>query len=178
VPNGSPGTCNGDGDGIPELPLAVSTTGEIFQFWKQLALAGMIEGTYTGIAGSGSVQDSFIGSNVPASRITNTGWSVLGSTSTPGAQMFSGPTYGNYLTFGTKATNAGTGQPALRPEEAWNIDTKMDDGRPSYGKVIAKFWNNQCTAVNSGATAQTNLDASYRLTDTSIQCALHFTQLF
>ena len=51
IPNGTPGTCNGNGNGGLEWAGA-SATGERFQFWKHLSLAGVIEGTYSGLAGS------------------------------------------------------------------------------------------------------------------------------
>lgn len=178
IANATTGTCNGNGDGILDNPAAASSTGEVFQFWRQLALAGLIEGTYSGIAGAGSVVDATLGTNVPRARLTNGGWTVIAGTSVVAAQMYSGPTYGNYMTLGAKAANSGTGNALLKPEEAWNIDTKMDDGRPAYGRVIAKFWNDACGTAISGGTSQTNLNAQYRLNDNTAQCALHFTRIF
>ncbi len=66
----------------------------------------------------------------------------------------------------------------LTPEEARNIDTKIDDGKPAYGKLIARFWNDACAAADDGTHANNDLEASYKLSDDSIQCALYFRQLF
>lgn len=68
IPNGTPGTCNGNADGILTAPLAASATGERFQFWTQLALAGLIEGTYTGLAGGSSNHHVVPGTNTPLSK--------------------------------------------------------------------------------------------------------------
>lgn len=80
--------------------------------------------------------------------------------------------YGNYLAF------TGAAVPILRPEEAWNIDTKMDDGKPARGKVIAGYWNNLCAAADDGTHANNDLNASYKLSDSSAQCFLHFIKAF
>ncbi len=170
----TPGTCDGNGSGTLET-TAASESEEIFQFWRQLALAGLIEGTYTGLATSVGIWDAVAGSNVPASKMGGSSW---------GAATFSGGNtdlytldYGNLLNFG-KPSSGGASGPILKPEEAWNIDTKMDDGKPATGKVVARYWNNLCSAPDSGAAANTNLNASYRLTDTAIQCALYFRHAF
>ena len=64
----------------------------------------------------------------------------------------------------------------LKPEEAWNIDTKMDDGKPATGKVV--MYGNGTLAACSDATVSTTLTANYRLSSSSIACALMFRQLF
>lgn len=171
------GTCNGNGDGIMNAATAANTTSERFQFWKHLALAGIINGSFTGIAGPGSTIHSVIGTNVPSARISNTGWSISYWTNI-GADpdTFAGSYNANIILFGTLRANQGTFDPALKPEEAYNIDTKVDDGRPAYGRIQGRYWNNLCSSPNSGAVVNTNLDASYRLSDSAIRCALHFVQ--
>lgn len=42
----TPGTCNGDGDGVIEFAGAASQSSEFAQFWRQLAFAGLVEGDY------------------------------------------------------------------------------------------------------------------------------------
>lgn len=76
--------------------------------------------------------------------------------------------YGNYLQFGAQKTDDNYA-PALKPEEAWNIDTKLDDGKPATGKVIARRWS-PCT----NATAGVDYAASYKLTSSTIECVLMF----
>ena len=45
-------------------------------------------------------------------------------------------------------------------------------------KAIARYWNNLCTAPDSGPPANTNFEASYRLSDTALRCALYFRNAF
>jgi len=170
----TPGTCNGDGSG---LLTSISGSNERFRFWQHLALAGLIEGTYTGLHGGGGNTHALIGTNVPSSKLTATGWSVHRVNVTGDAERFDYD-YGNHLMFGVAKANTATYGAALKPEEAWNIDTKLDDGKPAYGKVIAVYWNNVCTAPVSGAAASSNLNADYRLSDASIQCAFIFKDSF
>jgi hypothetical protein len=73
------------------------------------------------------------------------------------------------------------------PEEAWNIDTKMDDGKPGTGKVRAPGQHYHstgtlgCTTTSNASTALynvTNIDfytpISYALPSTDIWCNLTF----
>lgn len=176
----TPGTCNGNGNGQLATATAVSTTGEMFRFWQQLALAGLVEGSYTGQAGAaGTGYEALIGTNVPRSKISNAGWT---------AYWYIGPyagdtflyalDYGQPLAFGATVVGNATINPALKPEEAWNIDTKMDDGKPARGNVIAAWWNNACAAADDGTHANNDLVASYKLTDTTQQCALLFVKAY
>jgi len=55
-------------------------------------------------------------------------------------------------------------------EEQWNIDTKMDDGRPGIGNVRA--WQ---SSINNGCTTSDTADvAEYALSATGIRCSLIF----
>lgn len=171
---GSPGTCDGNGNALIEYGPNASESNEVFQSWRQLALAGIIEGSYSGIAGSGSRSHHIAGTNSPVSKMSRTSWELryLGPISAS-AELFASD-YGTLLTVGAIRANTGPIDPILKPEEAWNIDTKIDDGRPAYGRVIARYWNNLCASADDGSSADNDLQASYRLTDTSLQCALHF----
>ena len=167
----APGTCDGNGDGSPiHAVMVASTSYENLQFWRHLALAGLIEGQYTGLASSAA--SLVIGENVPAKKISNGRWWQAVAFNFVGDANVYALDYGNYLSI-TTATG-----PILRPEEAWNIDTKFDDGKPAYGKVIAVYWNNLCAAADDGTSANNDLNASYRLTDATVQCALNFRQSF
>ena len=176
IPNGTPGTCNGDGDGRVEYNGAGAggSTQENVQFWKQLQLAGLVEGSYTGLAGPSTPQEAVLGTNTPTSKMSNTGWSVW-YTAAPyvgSATVYAG-TYLNILTFGTKLGTSTMQGVAIRPEEAWNIDTKVDDGRPAYGKLFAGVWDS-CT----DATSETDFASDYLLTSTATACSLFFREAF
>jgi hypothetical protein len=135
--------------------------GERYMFWQHLANAGMIEGTYTGIAGPGQASDVTIGENVPASRIGSSGWSVVnhGNLTAPSATRFAGK-YGNLIVFGTATDNDITDNPALTPTEMWGIDKKMDDGLPAQGKLLSfnATFRPDCVDSDDAATAVYLLD--------------------
>jgi len=181
VANGTPGTCNGNGDGLIARAAAVSTTGEMFQFWNQLALAGMIEGTYTGIAGPATSVpsgiaggDSIIGQNVPASKLGRSGWGVASNATvvSGNATNFDG-VLGNYMVVGASNPGWMSNESNMKPEEAWNIDTKMDDGKPGVGKITVAWPT--CTTAASGADFAT---ANYALTVSTISCRFYAARVF
>lgn len=165
------GVCDGDGDGMVETATTASQSGERYQFWRQMSRAGLIEGTYSGVAGT-AVDTHTSGSNCPATRISpQSCWSVLwrGNSSGVTNDYFAGD-YGNFLVFANGATTS----PILKPEEAWNIDTKLDDGKPGLGKVMANIQN--CTNAASGSASATSAD--YTLTTNTQVCTLFFTRAF
>lgn len=138
---------------------ATSTAGitaELFQFWNQLALAGLVEGSYTGLTVIADGDACTIGTNCPGARLGSAGWGVHYSNSSPEpAHAFTLPSgYGNYLAFGAASSNGIPINKILKPEEAWNIDTKLDDGHPTRGKVIGRYYTNACTIPNTGLQAQ------------------------
>lgn len=170
-------TVNGDGFGTLSIASGLGLTGEIFQFWNQLALAGLIEGTYTGLAGSNAGWtggDSVPGTNVPKSKMNNGAWGVGTDLNNAGSTQHYVAIYGNLFTFGAKSVGTIPDTALLKPEEAWNIDTKLDDGQPGAGRIIAQYWNNAC------ATASSNTDYAkpYNLAVNTPQCALRFTKAF
>lgn len=86
--------------------------------------------------------------------------------------------YGNAFYYGGQISDNLPTTAIMSPEEAWNIDTKIDDGLPAYGKVIARYWNDACSTANTGPSTFSNFDASYRLSDTTLQCAFFFRNIF
>ena len=166
------GTCNGNGNGLINTAAAASSTGEWFQFWKQLALAGLIEGSYTGFAGTITNEQHIGGQNAPRSRMPTGVWATLTNPSWTGNGVYFDGIYNNFMVYG-RATNWDPSGQVLKPEEAWNIDTKMDDGLPARGKMIIRNWST-CTT----ATASSQLTATYLLTSNSVACTLIWPQVF
>ena len=177
---GSPGTCNGDGDGtIASAAVATGVTSERFQFWKQLALAGLIEGNYTGVAtalGPGDI----IGTTSPKSKMNAAGWSAITRTNYGGDGAFYKFDYGNMFSAGSQDVTDVTRGAILLPSEAWNIDTKMDDGLPTSGRVLGTWYNGVGCTSKADGTASTVSDVSdiYILSGTTIGCALAFAKAF
>lgn len=174
----APGTCDGTGNGTLESTNGASQSAEMFQFLNQLALAGLIEGTYSGMAGSADANHSTSG-NVFASKLGNGYFSpsYVAPSFAGDANAYALP-YNNHLRFGALGSGGSSHFALLRPEEAWGIDTKLDDGKPASGKVIAYFWNNLCAAADDGTHANNDFAASYKLTDNAVRCSLFFRDAF
>lgn len=172
-------TCDGNGDGM------VGTGPEMFRVWQQLASAGLIEGSYSGVTGpntSGSCTgvDHRVGINVPASKISNAGFALEtdgGIYVASGAvtYLFEG-VYRNVLMFGQNGSACPTIGITLTPEEAWNIDTKLDDGKPGQGKIVPRTkgaaGHVNCTDGDNTQAAT----AQYRFDYTSPACGLYFRE--
>lgn len=168
----TPLTCNGDGNGRI-LDIAAGSN-EVFRFWQHLANAGLIEGTYTGVSDPPSPVSlsTRTGWNIPASKLSQAGWTVLYlDSSTVPTQVFdANNTYGNSFFFGTKFNF--TSAAALTPEEAWNIDTKVDDGKGTRGRAVA--WKNLLTPGCMSGDTDTD---DYVLTNKSKACSMIFRQI-
>lgn len=178
IADGTPGVCNGDGDGIIEPGLGGNQEGEIFMFWTHLAEAEIIPGSYTGIATTGDEDYATIGVNAPAGPITGSGWSLewYATQDMTSTNLFEGK-YGTVIYFGAEDTNSPTYSPIMTPAEAFMIDSKSDDGRPGMGKIKINEsieGNDNChdqTATAASALANT---AAYALSTTSVECSLLF----
>lgn len=140
-------TCNGDGDGTLEWHAASATsTYELFLFWQHLANAGLIEGRYTGSSGGhpGNTicttgQHWTPGCNAPASKFNSRAFWSAETLSTISLNSFLvDGNYGNTLIlarpWGVSASYVGY---AMNAEDQWGIDTKLDDGLPLTGKLVA-----------------------------------------
>lgn len=157
-----PATCNGDGDGLLEHEGGYTGSSEQFRFWQHLANAGLIEGSYNGILGStGNIDHVVFGTNTPRSKLGNAGWS---------ARSWSSVTFmtnKQALNFGAATTNSVNNAGALAAEEAWNIETKVDDGLPPTGKV-------RSLADSAGCVTNTTVTAEYNVQATGLACSLAF----
>lgn len=159
----STATCNGDGDGI--IGISDGLGYEPFRFWQHLANAGLIEGTYSGTATGWNI---VLGTNVPPSKIQNAGWCVRYQDANPGGgRFFDAVRPTQYFTFGISDPSDPCEGSSLTPEDAWNIDGKLDDGMPNGGTVIAGQRTICTTSSGTGDTA-----ATYKVTSSNIACFL------
>lgn len=68
--------------------------------------------------------------------------------------------------------------PMFTPEQAWNIDTKLDDGKPAKGKIITRVscvgggCRPNCNTAADNTAASANA-AEYLLTGADVACALY-----
>lgn len=145
----------GDGNGIIEGVDNLNANsgdhylmGEASAFWTDLATVGMIEGKYSG---SPTVANQVVSTLFPPGKQSGTY-----------VYIWSGQTYSDTMTTnhfainrldggmsasGVMTTYSVTGALGFTPFEAWDMDTKFDDGAPLNGKL---------TAIYSGAAGAIN----------------------
>jgi hypothetical protein len=146
-----PETCNGNGNGKVEL------TYERFRFWQQLANGDqLIEGNYSGVVGPGGGTDGVPGTNIPALKLSDGGVAVNYSGTLSGDVNFYDGFYGHVLFMGARRAGSAPINPLFRPQEAWNIDVKIDDGKPGQGSVRSHkpAWLPNCADTAVETTAQ------------------------
>lgn len=154
--------CNGDGDGI--LDNSAACTGGVVSVennraWQHMALAGLIEGDFSTALNancSSTVAFSIPGSTVPRLRLSNGGIMFYELGGTVGL-----PTPTNTMLLGANGGNALEAN-LLKPEETWNVDTKLDDGLPLQGSVRA--------VAGSGGTCVSG--TAYALTNAALGCRI------
>ena len=169
----TPGACDGGGNGQVNNGSTANQSQEPFQYWRQLALAGLIEGDYTGIAGAAGTRQLIRGENAPASKLGQGAWHLHSVGSHDGSSFAWAGDYGNSFTYGKVEATDITEAPIMSPEEMWNLDTKMDDGRPSFGRLTTYRTTPNCqTQTNQPQSAAVNNE--YNLTNTSNVCYLIF----
>ena len=149
-----PGTCNGDGNG--QITLSGTGIPEFLRAWQQLQLAGFIDCDYSGVGGANNWHHVIsptptILRNAPSSKYEGGGYSLYYQplVSAADATLYQGTNLGNYghvIVFGGQTTGAAananptvatTSAPILTTEDASFLDTKIDDGVPNTGKVLA-----------------------------------------
>lgn len=162
----------GDGNGLVEGGATGSTlpVGEPIMFWRHLFEAGFVDGAF-GMQGNSILQPTTglvtgtvtaISTSLPDTKLTPTNSFVVFSANglnyfeiLPIASITTVPSY----TFST------TG---ITPINAFNIDTKLDDGKPNAGAIIARGITavNATPTVNAVTTAATCTIGASTATDT------------
>lgn len=173
-----PTALDGNGDGLVG-PFPYGNVSEEPQVWYQLALAGLISGSYTGTATTGCAfnfaRHMIPGVNVPASKFGNsTGYTLAAFTNYTDGNDWSPSVWTtinqNLFMFGAATTNCETYAPALSPADAYSIDSKMDDGQPGTGRVrvfFPRLFGNCVTTTDPSSSA-------YSLTLPDVLCQLLF----
>lgn len=188
--SGGTATCDGNGNGTvdsytrsPSYGNGPGATSEQFMMWKHLSNAGLIEGNFNGLALAGTAYDMVPGVNSPRTKICSTcGWTATsnaplafetGPFAGSANKYFARPSgYGQHFNLGTLSSSNPAIGPFVKPEEAWNLDTKIDDGKPGLGKVVA-VWPNTCASGDG-----TNLTVDYNLASSTRACAFVFANAF
>lgn len=200
-------TCNGNGNGaVGQYPFmdgssdmnaqpGGATETEQFRFWQHLTNAGLIEGKYSGVSMSNIGNRLFYGpgTNCPASKFgRNTCWATGEQNKTNPALY--GITLGGFVRDAAYDYSRGTlvlGVPdpsgnsivqnfAFSPNEAWQIDAKLDDGKPLSGTVLARGAH-RCIA-GGGPPPPAGTENNYLVAMENIGpyegCTLYFTNMF
>lgn len=170
-------TCNGDGNGT-----VCTTNGQCYEshrFWQHLANAGLIEGKFTGIAQNTTNQSgSTAGVNAPQMRMaTITAQPREIGVASGLADIYDGSYNGSFYVGKPACATCNPNGAFLKTEEAWNIDTKIDDGKPALGRLRTyKFGNATAWAADSAncADSATQASAQYNLSLSGIHCGLIF----
>ncbi|MDG1287311.1 MAG: prepilin-type N-terminal cleavage/methylation domain-containing protein [Rickettsiales bacterium] len=161
-------TCNGDGDGTIEHSDA---SYEWFRLWQHLANAELILGNFDSIPASAHIMSSDE-SNSFNSSIAGAGWFLYDRTTTTGNLYWFAGNFGKLLIIGGFDTLEMPRLSIFSPAELYSLDVKFDNGKPGTGHIVAKRWND-CT----DATANTEIDSDYILSDGDLLCAAIFTHI-
>ncbi len=141
-PPAGPLTAGGDGNGLIQSSGADTAyfLGEPVLFWSELSAANLIDGTYGSSANTSGAMTADITSAarantyMPPARLGHGNSISVASTGRENCFLISG--------FGSGKITAATGiyspqANTLTPQEAYNIDTKTDDGLPGSGTIQA-----------------------------------------
>lgn len=127
--------CNGNGDHMVNYNDGL---GETVKSWEHLSRAGLIEGSFDGVAADGGPYMVLTSSNIPASKFPQAWWSLSNGAATGygvPAAAGSPPLGGLYLTLLNVNTPLNYYLSAMTNADAWNIDSKTDDGRANTGRL-------------------------------------------
>lgn len=156
---------NGDGNGFVRAPAATDNKAEYWYAFQHLSAAQLIQGTYTGVTGSGGTAQAVITSttvtgNVPQSSADGTAFLFdhpdSGTGVVSGDSLYFDGTYLHVLRL-AGLLSSDTGLPLrgfLSPKEAYELDAKYDDGNPGMGWITTP---NHTAAANCNTT---NVSAS------------------
>ena len=160
-------TCNGNGNKL----IFSSNGAEQYHAWVHLKNAGLVEGSFTGRRVNDPRQ-AVPGVNVPRSKLKNGGFTLYSISWGDGDSLWYSGSYNPAITAGTQTNTVQAYNPLFKAEEAFDIDSKIDDGRPGLGRVRTFHSNSNC--VSSTDEADQNI-AAYNLTANTIACALIYS---
>ena len=156
----------GDGNGrLGNLPSVTPVGAEGERYFVHLNAANLLTGIVPAASGAAN-----FGGNFPATKVSGAGIQAASSTgavaefpSVIGANTLNSGLYLSILN-AVGAPTAGNG--GLRPNEAFRIDTKVDDGTPDTGSIRAYG-----TAADCGTTAATG--GAYVTSVSTATCGLY-----
>ncbi len=162
-------TCDGDGDGTIEH-LATASSQENMRAWQHLSNAGLIDGQFSGVmADTVATRYRYCipNLNCPEGPISKSAFvfQSSGNIASSNTWRWAGNA-NNVITYGRTNLAMDNMDNVLSPKEALSIDLKLDDGKPSTGKLRTGKATN-CPTTNVLATAE------YDVSTSNIECNLN-----
>jgi prepilin-type N-terminal cleavage/methylation domain-containing protein len=188
-------TCNGNGNGIIGGGAFATCAGfqtgsansffgcvsrENFAFWQQMANAGLIEGNYSGAFG-GATPGFVPEQNLPEAKypcknprgclrpnLTFHAWSQDSMSGSYAGTRYAHAPYYNTLSLAS-IESVGFYWLGMVPNDALYIDTKLDDGNPNNGKIVATQQTGNCYNLTTFV---------YLVTVATGDCSLNYKNAF
>ena len=165
---GGAGTCNGNNN------KQIRLQDEGFRSWEHLALAGLIEGDFTGEPGPDSSYDHVVSTNVPGSSIKGAGYWFAWRIDNSSWAKFYNKFHGNHIVLGTESGGLGYFYDgAISGIDAFSIDSKVDDGMGGTGSVMSNRGYGCTNAANAN-----DFTATYVTTSSVKNCFMVWPKVF
>jgi prepilin-type N-terminal cleavage/methylation domain-containing protein len=178
-PNGASGCaiaangCDGDGNGIIEFINNAGGT-ESLAAWRELVLANMINANIV-VRQGGLV--STPGTHTPINKALDAGYIMVGKTSWGLNSLWDDDTNAIYTSKVNQYPTQYLGDAALKTQEAFNMDQKIDDGQTdASGNFTGAKTGNFRTSVSNDALFATrclkDADTNYDISVTALSCSV------
>jgi len=179
--------CNGDANGIVTTgPTNPNTnTDEVLTAWKHMELAKVLTKSFPDIATPANARPApfVVGSNIPPSNINSGGYIITGSINLfrlfqPYSEGFGNNT-NNFIYLGLPAGQSSLAGEILSPQDAFNLDLKVDDGIIDGDGNFKGFDTGVFRAVRGAtfhfaATQGCEDGSTYITTDNNIACVIGY----
>ena len=170
-------TCNGNGNGVigyydpsGTTPLS-SAQEEPLLLWQHLTNSGMLDGAYPGATVAVNLVP---GTNIPPSKVDGAGYYVRYALPGSATGVFNADYY-HVIMLGLPYNDETPPlTPALKPNDAYELDQKMDDSKPGTGKVLSFTNATNVYGQTPACATGTSSSAEYNINVESIECAMIF----
>lgn len=177
----------GDGNGLIEASSGTNGStlpvGETLAFWRHLSDANLIDGAF-GSSGASAISASAgtvgtvtnVAQSLPPAKLGRGNYVAVYSENGSNDYEINGIT-------GIASSNYSANNPQMTPQEAYNVDAKLDDGMPMSGNVratgsaVSGALNKVGSGVSTGATGcalGTTTTDNYTRTNASPACGMRF----